>query len=82
MLLGQCGLGCVRRAQPTNGRARAEAEDGTGEEKENEASPGDEEDEEETLTIQDTDVMEGMLEIIAVLWTGISDQLAKVNPSS
>ncbi|XP_033625419.1 condensin-2 complex subunit G2-like [Asterias rubens] len=77
MLLGQCVLGCVRRAQPTNGRARAEAEDGTGEEKENEASPGDEEDEEETLTIQDTDVMEGMLEIIAVLWTGISDQLAK-----
>ncbi|XP_038078115.1 condensin-2 complex subunit G2-like isoform X2 [Patiria miniata] len=76
LLLGQCILGCVRKAQSKNGQSQTNPTQGAGqdegeEEKENVVR------DEDSLSLQDTDIMEGMLEIIAVLWTGINDQLAK-----
>ncbi|XP_022081754.1 condensin-2 complex subunit G2-like isoform X2 [Acanthaster planci] len=83
LLLGQCILGCIRKAQSANGQPQRKEGEGqeAGEEedgKENEAGLRGEDGDEESLSLQDADIMEGMLEIIAVLWTGINDQLAKL----
>ena len=44
-----------------------------------EEEEGKENEDEEGLSLKDTDVIDGMLEIIAILWTGIAQQLAKVS---
>ena len=78
VLLGKCILGCVRQAQlpfANNGNASSQV-DGAGDNPQNDDSQA--EDVEETLSLKDDDVMEGMLEIIAILWASINSQLSKV----
>ena len=75
ILLGKCILGCVRQAQQANNGGHLEQGQGDGDSSQNESQV---EDDEQTLSLKDDDVMEGMLEIIAILWAGINSQLSKV----
>lgn len=36
------------------------------------------EEDDDGLSLKDKDVLSGMMEIIAILWTGLADELAKV----
>lgn len=71
LLLSRCVRGCVNQEEHHNSLVSAGGDASTEEE---------EEEEKEGLSLKDTDVIDGMLEIIAILWTGIAQQLAKVSP--
>ncbi|XP_030855770.1 condensin-2 complex subunit G2 [Strongylocentrotus purpuratus] len=68
LLLSRCVRGCVNQEEHHNSLVSAGGDASTEEE---------EEEEKEGLSLKDTDVIDGMLEIIAILWTGIAQQLAK-----
>ncbi|XP_041457703.1 condensin-2 complex subunit G2-like [Lytechinus variegatus] len=73
LLLSRCLRGCINQEEHHNSMMSAGGDNSTEEE---------EEEEREGLSLKDTDVIDGMLEIIVILWTGIAQQLAKpVNQS-
>ncbi|XP_071503358.1 condensin-2 complex subunit G2-like [Diadema antillarum] len=83
LVLCRCVRGCIKQAQQGSiggGGGDTSAAGGEDEEQGMEGTEEEEEEEkenEEGLSLKDKEVIDGMLEIIAILWTGIAHQLAK-----
>ncbi|KAJ8036414.1 Condensin-2 complex subunit G2 [Holothuria leucospilota] len=81
LLLCRCIRGCIRAAKaetpPMNASGDSSVTSSEDSKMETQMDKENENEDEDGLSLKDKDVMEGMLEIVAILWTSIGTELSK-----